>query len=385
MARKFHEEEFDDATLLKLAIFRGYIREWLPVFLTKRNRGSGPKEVNLFDFFSGPGEDGKGNPGSPLIIQAELRAYCQRYGNLKAAGIQVRLNFSDKDREKTEQLRRCLAENACPRDCCETIAATMLFRDALTKHLPAMRAPQVANLVIMDQCGLSKVTPDVVNELAQCGTTDILFFISSNHIRRFRNGPAIRKYFQMDSEELGKSEYKWIHRHICQYFRSKLSTGMEYHLAPFSIKKGGNIHGVIFGSGSLLGLEKFLKVCWDLDRVTGEANYDIDDDPIRCGDDILFPEMRIPKKEDVFHRELEEMLAGGDDDAPISNLDVYRFTLEKGFLPKQANAHLKELRKKGRLDVIDPGSGNLAGKRAFYLTWKNYKTKTIRAVFRKKD
>lgn len=39
MAKKFHDDEFDDATQIKLAIFRGYIRKWLPVFLTARKSG----------------------------------------------------------------------------------------------------------------------------------------------------------------------------------------------------------------------------------------------------------------------------------------------------------------------------------------------------------
>lgn len=52
----FHDNAFDPPTHLKLNIFRGYIREWLPVFLTRRTDGrSGHKRVNVFDFFAGPG------------------------------------------------------------------------------------------------------------------------------------------------------------------------------------------------------------------------------------------------------------------------------------------------------------------------------------------
>jgi len=41
-------QAFDDATLLKLELFRGYIREWLPVFLSKKTF----PEVHIYDFFA---------------------------------------------------------------------------------------------------------------------------------------------------------------------------------------------------------------------------------------------------------------------------------------------------------------------------------------------
>ena len=39
MAEKFHDRQFDDGTQVKLAIFRGYVRSWIPVFLTARRAG----------------------------------------------------------------------------------------------------------------------------------------------------------------------------------------------------------------------------------------------------------------------------------------------------------------------------------------------------------
>ncbi|MFC1652446.1 hypothetical protein ACFL3F_01885 [Planctomycetota bacterium] len=37
MAKKFHDQPFDDDTQLKLDIFRGYIRQWSPVFLASKS------------------------------------------------------------------------------------------------------------------------------------------------------------------------------------------------------------------------------------------------------------------------------------------------------------------------------------------------------------
>ena len=41
---------------------------------------------------------------------------------------------------------------------------------------------------------------------------------------------------RVSAEGLAASDYKSIHRHICDYFRSTLPSGSRYHLAPFSIK-----------------------------------------------------------------------------------------------------------------------------------------------------
>ena len=68
----FHDNPFDEGTLIKLDIFELYLREWLPVFLasTKYNW----RELHIFDFFAGPGTDPRGQLGSPLRILQQLNS-----------------------------------------------------------------------------------------------------------------------------------------------------------------------------------------------------------------------------------------------------------------------------------------------------------------------
>jgi three-Cys-motif partner protein len=389
MAKSFHENEFNDATQVKLSIFRGYIREWIPVFLTEWKKRNKYRLINIFDLFAGPGTDAKGNPGSPRIIQEELRSFCETQADLKATGLSIKLYFNDKINKHIEQLKDCLAENACPQKCCQPIFSSKPFQEVFDEYLPIMQSSRSANLVIMDQFGVSEVTPNIVQTLAGCSTTDILFFISSSYIHRFADVPAIQKYFKMSAAELAASEYKSIHRHICSYFQSSFQSGIHYHLAPFSIRKGSNIYGVIFGSSSLFGLQKFLKVCWKLDGKTGEANYDIDNDPVRYGQLSFLPEMNVIKKQDEFEQDLKEMLyeksKAGRNPILANNLDVYRFTLEKGFLPKHANDILKKLQASGSLEVIDANTGEAVRRGWFYVNWDNYKDSILKVVYRQKD
>lgn len=69
-AKNLFDKPFDDGTLDKLNIFRDYLKEWLPVFIS--NPTPIWKEIQIFDFFAGQGKDINGIYGSPMIIISVL-------------------------------------------------------------------------------------------------------------------------------------------------------------------------------------------------------------------------------------------------------------------------------------------------------------------------
>lgn len=362
----FHGKAFDDATQLKLEIFRGYIREWLPVFLVQYGSGRGQyQHVNMFDFFAGPGLDAAGHPGSPLIIVDELRKFCAEAQ--RASGLDIRMLFNDLKADHIARLKEEVAKVACGNGCCRVDYSTMPFQQAFQANLASMQDGNSANLVIMDQFGVKEVTPELVRQFAECGATDILFFISSSYIRRFIDTPELGSKFDMKAEEVKTLDYNGTHRFVCDYFREKLGA-KHFYLAPFSIKKGGNIHGVIFGSGSLLGLEKFLKVCWKTDAITGEANYNIDGDFSWGGQKSLFDSENSITKVDMFEQELKQFIRT----CSPSNHDLYCFCLTKGFLPKKAREILASLRQAEALTITDLDVTRPSNGRDFYMTWDEY-------------
>jgi three-Cys-motif partner protein len=103
MVNDFYQS-FDDGTILKLEVFRKYIREWLPVFMTDSARLNHLSSVNIFDFFAGPGVDRSGNQGTPLIIIEEIKKYCESRGSLKR-GISIHLYFNDINGERIQSLQ----------------------------------------------------------------------------------------------------------------------------------------------------------------------------------------------------------------------------------------------------------------------------------------
>ena len=370
MNKKFHKQEFDDGTALKLDIFKNYIREWISVFLTDSPKLGHITSINIFDFFAGPGGDTASNPGSPLIIQKEIKHYCHEHGSIKS-NKPITMYFNDKDAKKIEILKSRIASNQCGLGCCQPKFMSAHFADAFEALFPMIEQPGSANLVIMDQFGISDVTPEVVRRLATCARTDILFFFPSSFLKRFQEHPSFASKYDLRGKDL---DYKTVHRAICDYFRERLGV-RRYHLAPFSIQKNTSIHGVIFGSSNLLGLEKFLNVCWKLDPETGEANFNMEGDPFWGEKHTLFEGLESFKKIDQFKADLLQFIQ----DKKPDNLGMYAFCLEKGFPPSKANQSLKEMLESGQIATVLP-DGQKARKGAFYL---NHSESTSKIRFHK--
>jgi len=370
MARDFHDKPFSDETKLKLELFRRYTREWISVFLTQKKY----KRINIFDYFAGPGRDVSGYSGSPLVVVDELKKYCEVKADLKNFGVDVCLFFYDSDRKKIDELAKNIDRIECRKGCCQIKVETKPFEEAFTDSIPILENQKSANLVILDPFGVSDVTPDIVSRLAGIETTDILLFIPSSYLRRFKDDPQFVARQGLDPAELENIEHGQIHRYVFDHYKSEIPDDLEYFMAPFSIKKGSNIHGIMFGSRCLLGLDKFLKVCWSLDKKTGEANYNIDDDIIWSGQHSLFPELNVTTKARYFINSLIDELRKHS----VDNRMMYKFVLESGFATSKARDILIQLQTEGIIDVrlIDARKG------AFYLNWKNYLKRERRVEFR---
>ena len=359
----FHGKVFDEGTQLKLEIFRSYIREWLPVFLTEyRNSRPNFGKVNLFDFFAGPGHDKAGNPGSPLIIIEELKQFCLDRSAQKAS-VDIQLLFNDASTAKIDGLKAQISKIACSRGCCYINYSALPFSAALEANMITIRDGK-------------EVTPEVVQQLASCRATDILFFISSSYLRRFAEAPEFAGKLDFEVDRMRNVDFNNVHKFVCEHFRQTLG-GQTYYLAPFSIRKGGNIYGVIFASSSLLGLQKFLKVCWNKDAVTGEANYNIDGDIAWAGQKSLFAECNVVTKVALFERDLRRFIT----DKSPTNHDVYEFTLAAGFLPRHASDLLHTMEKDGTLIVSSVHTDRPNKPGAFYLTWDEYSKNQPRIKF----
>lgn len=340
MGRNLFRKPFDDGTLDKLTIFEDYFKEWLPVFISRRTIIW--NEIQIFDLFAGEGTDVNGIHGSPMRILSILN---DNAATIIESKVKIRVVINEYDTEKYKLLVQNL----------ETITNKSLYSVELynddflavfNRHYDSM--VRTANFLFLDQNGIKQITEDVFSQLISLKQTDFLFFISSSYIKRFSEVEEFAKYLKITKQDLEGKSYYHIHRVVLEYYRTKIPDNRAYFLAPFSIKKPTGIYGLIFGTNHTLGIEKFLQVCWKHDMLTGEANFDIDNEQIDLSQPSLFKEFDIPTKRQVFEESLKSKILNSE---LKTDLQVYLFSLNEGFLLKDANRILKELDKEEKITL----------------------------------
>ncbi len=341
MGRDLHKTAFDEGTKLKLCLYEAYIKEWLPVFLSKRRPIYNP--INIFDFFAGPGGDSEGTKGSPIIAIEALYPYLS---NIILNSLTVNLYFNDSSVRKINKLKKTISTMGMEDKPFDIHYSTRDSQEAFDHYFPFMVIGNATNFLFLDQSGIKQITTPVFKRIIALPTTDFLFFISSSTINRFYDHPEIKKYIDISEEAILSRRYLHIHRVVLDYYRSLIPESDDLQLIPFTIKKGSNIYGLIFGSRHVLGIEKFLCECWKVDPQRGEANFDIDKDGIKLMEPSLFTWMDKPKRLQVFEDNLAQEIL---EQRIRTNKEIYSYTLQSGFLPQHARNVVGELIKRKKL------------------------------------
>jgi len=336
MSEDFHRRPFDEGTLTKLELFELYAREWLPVFLA--NDHPQRKEVHIFDFFAGPGKDSRGVAGSPLRLLQQLGS-AQRYAGWRATSVHA--HFFDSSAEKIDALRSEVAQRPSIPGLTPEIEP-LEFNEALERNASVLKSRTAAKLLLIDQYGVDQITPEVFKSLVTAPTCDFLFFLSSSTLYRFRDHPAIKQKI------IRPDDHYHVHRAALDYYRELLPRPNDFYLAPFSIKKGSNIYGVIFGSGHPLGMDKFLQVAWQKDSINGEADFDINRENFQPDQTRLPLEDFRPSKIAAFEAELEHALRAG---RTANESAVIRVCFDHGVKRQHAGPVLKRLKAEGIIDL----------------------------------
>ena len=179
--------------------------------------------------------------------------------------------------------------------------------------------------------------------------TDLLFFVSSSTVGRFHDVESVHRYLPIPEEIVHSTDHYRVHKMVKAYYESLIPEGHTYFMGDFSLRKGSNIYGLIFGSNSLLGLKKFVDACWRVDDRTGEANYSIDREDFDNPTPLLFD--LKPHKVDIFEQALKGLILDG---RLATNRDVVEYTLRNGMLCSHAREVLRLLAKEGIIESAVP-------------------------------
>ena len=342
MVKNINKKEFDEATKLKLKIFGESFEEWLPVFIHDKYT----TEVYIFDFFAGSGTDIKNNLGSPLILLDKAKGNNRKYcANAKKP---VKFFFNEGKTRKSNKLKKnidvfieqCKKDNNCLNCVYEYHILNYDFKELFSKPdlKRVFKNKKIAKFVLLDQYGFSQINQGIFKQLISFPKTDFIFFISSSFINRFKDHPNTKQYIDTSKIAFDDIEPKEIHRAVADYFRNLIPDDKEYYLHHFSIKKGANYYGLIFGSNHTLGMEKFLKVCWKYDPLSGEASFKIEINDFEEGTLFYNPETTVIKEK--IKNEIKELILSGK----ISdNKAGLKHALKRGCEPKLFTEVVQEL------------------------------------------
>lgn len=332
-----HTKPYDEGTLVKLEIFERYVEAWLPTFIMQPH----VKEVNIVDFFAGLGYDKLSQKGSPIRILDKIDSF---FGYLQQYNTKINLYLNEFEQSKYSALQdNCneyLSINSRLQKFVEIHYSSKDFNEIYNEIL--QKTSNAPNLYIIDQNGIKFTNQENFDTLLKTEKTDFLFFISSSFFKRFNTVDEFNRHLEITEEELQKNPYNFIHRIVLDKYRSLIPTNSSMQIFPFSIRKGANIYGIIFGSKHILGVDKFLKIAWNKNKINGEANFDIDKDVAKA-QPTLFPEMKQLTKIEKFENSLEEYIISKK---TLTNIDLYYFTYNNGHIAEHANNWLRANRNK---------------------------------------
>lgn len=357
-SEEIEDKPFNEGTLTKLQLFELYARAWLPVFTSPPNPTW--RRIHVFDFFAGRGRDCEDTPGSATRLLAEIR---NRWAEIQRKNIKVTLTVSDADSEKIESLAAYFKDRSLIPPGLRFDPQSGDFATVFEQYKPILQNREVACLVLLDQYGFKQIDAEVFAALTRCPVTDILFFVSTQHLHRFAEHPTVKRYIELERAE----DHYLAHKPVIEWYRSQIPSGLDYYLAPFSFKKGKNIYSLIFGSGSTKGMEQFLSVAWQKDKLNGEADYDLNREDFSDLAPFLALDMFAkPKKVQVFEASLTKSLLDGSINSESA---IYRFCLANAMLPRHASPVLSELKRQGKIecDFRSPRSESLKAPRMFRL------------------
>ena len=341
MGKDLHAKPFDEGTLKKLEIFQLYTREWLPTFLMSKCEA-----IWIFDFFAGTGYDKAHKPGSPIRILEEIN---KQIGNVFKSKTKLYLIFNEYDKVKYSLLKDTCDRyvNSNPNllrahniHLLNYKVVNMDFAELFQRTISIIK--KYPSLVFLDQNGVKFISDEYFLPLVNSHCTDFLYFLSSSYIKRFGNTDEFKRSISIDLKPLEDKPATWIHRNILEELRKRIPKGNKTRLYPFSIKKGCNVYGIIFGASHPRAVDKFLSTAWKENSINGEANFDIDDDQ-NNGQPDLFGNVVLTKIMQ-FQANLRKKILSKE---LVSNKDVYKYTLEHGHIPAHAVDELKEMKKEG--------------------------------------
>lgn len=365
MSKRNFFDTFEAHTEIKLAIYTEYLRRYLPILLHARSVES----IHIYDMFCGRGYTSDGKKGSAVLGIEEVVNSVTRIGTKK----EVYIHLSDCDKVNCSEISHIVSTLKLPSNITVDVSCKD-FHEAVNDSNNRQTVGRINNkeklLFFIDPYGYKDTDPRTIVDIKQNDNAEVIMFVPIRHIFRFLSSKqpnrALDKWRSFVEYHDGISEISELISAICTKFaHENFNTG--YFM--FVNQKSGNEYTLFFLSSNLLGLEKFNEVKWSFDRVQGtKISKDFECSVASCiEDDLHKNELSILK--DRIIQEVNSLPG-----LTISNVDLYEYIVQNGYLPKHFNQLWKNDKFLNKKFTTSRRQGN-------YITYEYYSNSEILVLF----
>lgn len=338
------------------------------------------KRVNVFDVFCGRGEYDDGGLGSPIRAVRTIKKIAEDH----PSDTDFHLYLNDLNVHNIENVKEYLDKHIPDHKEYVTIHYSHVDAEGLLDRLCRLLVctpNDTRNLLFIDPYGYKCIHKDIIESLMDNGKSEILLFLPVSFMHRFTHvafdkkkakgtGPLrkfISDYFPED-HPVRKDEPMNISKYIRELTKA-FSYNYKYFTANYEIQRDAkNYFALFFFSSNYLGFEKIISVKWELDAAYGRG-------------------FRLNHNEGIFPEFVKEFKEQRDEECKkymrlallrilrkrnCNNALLYEFTLRCGYLPKIANAALKQLQSENLIS-ISPIKNAKIKRGAFYLNYNERK------------
>ncbi len=351
----------------KVELYGKYLKKYLRVI----SQDNHTKGIHLYDLFCGQGIYENGGIGSPIIAQKELS---QLYNSRTINFPTFHLTFNDIKLENINLLKENFKKGYINPDW-----KIRYYNEDYSSLFPQIIEELSSfgkdkGIIFLDPKGYKEININHIKQILQNKKCEVLLFLPIRDMYRFAN--MKRDNISAGHEPLYKFFEQIFPNEIPKFnspidFINKLRKGFKNLLLGKFVdtfileREQGQFFCMFFFTSHIRGFEKMLEAKWEIDESEGRIWRSEKSES-------MFSSTEVLNIEDKLRKHLTEN--------KCFNGNLYSFSLNEGFLPKQINIILDSWQKSNLLNVFDEG-GNPARKGAFYIDYNNYSSEPEKVYF----
>lgn len=262
----------DPHTGAKHDLLRNYLQAWLPILISRYPR------ISYAEGFAGPGIYKGGEPGSPIVA---LEVVASHRGLLTAhPGRTFDLVFVEEQSGRRDRLEQEIARahdrlGVPPANVRVHPPVHGDYAQELPPFLTGLDAWGAPMFVVLDSWGGPDIALELVRSVAENPSGEVLVTFGPSFLTRHGERP---QHAESGDRAFGDQDWrgvfdqppdrKWAYL-VAAYRASLHKAGFKHVLGFEMVDEHGSQLWLMFGTNSLLGVEKMKDAMWSVDRAYG--------------------------------------------------------------------------------------------------------------------